>query len=370
MTQVTYIISDIDKAIAFEWIVESINKDKINLSFVLINGESSYLYHYLRKTNLPVYLISCKSKKNIPAAILQCCKILLKIKPNVVHCHLFIANVVGLTSAKIMGIKSRIYTRHHSDYHHIYYPKAIKYDKIINKLSTDIISISKVVESVLIKKESVSPKKIHLIHHGFKLMEYSNPPGININRLKEKYNRVNAFPVVGVISRYTEWKGVQYIVPAFKKLLYRYPNALLVLANATGDYKTEIQKLLSEIPKKNYVEIEFEKDIFSLYKLFDVFIHVPISPESEAFGQTYIECLASGVPIVATVSGIAHEILIDKYNSLIVPYKDSNAIYDSIILIITNENLRGQIVANSFSSISEEFKLELMMHKLETLYLK
>ena len=55
-------------------------------------------------------------------------------------------------------------------------------------------------------------------------------------------------------------------------------------------------------------------------------MHVPIDSMSEAFGQTYIEALASRVPSIFTLSGIACEFAKDRVNCLVVPYKDSDSI--------------------------------------------
>lgn len=366
---VTYIISNVNKSVAFEWIATHLNKDKFNLEVILMNPHESELENFLKTQNVVVYRIKYSGKKDILKAIFLIYKILRKNLADVVHAHLLDASLAGLISGRLAGVKKRIHTRHHSDYHHVYFPKAVKYDKIVNRLSTNVIAISEVVKNILVSKEKVSPQKISIIHHGFQMKECSHPIETDVNRLKQKYNPVGLFPVIGVISRYTEWKGIQFIIPAFEKLLIRYPSALLVLANATGDYKQEIQRLLQKIPQKNYIEIPFESKVFALYKLFDIFIHVPISPEVEAFGQTYIESLAAGVPLIATKSGIAHEVLVDKHNSLVVPYKNSEAIYESIITLLSNEDLKKSIVSNSFSSVSGKFKLELMLQKLETLYL-
>jgi hypothetical protein len=86
MKNVTYIISDIDKAIAFEWIVEQIDKTKINLSFILINSTNSFLEKYLKENKIPVYTINCKNKLNSPFAVIKCKKALKKIKYR--HCSL------------------------------------------------------------------------------------------------------------------------------------------------------------------------------------------------------------------------------------------------------------------------------------------
>ena len=156
---VVYIISDIDKAIAFEWIAEALTKEKTNLSFILIDSEGSYLSGYLKSLKIPVYLINCKNKKNMPFAVLKCRKILTRLNCNVVHCHLFKATIIGLASAILAGVKKRIYSRHHSTYHHTYFSKFVKWDKLCNFLATDIIAISENVKEVLINLRSYQQKK-------------------------------------------------------------------------------------------------------------------------------------------------------------------------------------------------------------------
>lgn len=368
MKIVTYIVSDIDKSIAFEWIAGRIDKNRIALSFILINSKNSYLKRYLEENNISVYLIDCKSKKSIPLAVWRCFYILKKIKPDVVHCHLFLANIIGLTAAKIAGVKSRIYTRHHSDYHHIYFPKAVKWDKYCNFLSTKIISISDCVSDIL-KQENVPDEKITKIWHGFDTSSFIKPDTVKVKTLNKKYNSNNAWPVIGVISRATYWKGIQHIIPAYQKFIQKYPNALLLLFNATGDYESEINALLNAIPEINYQKVYFENDITNLYHVFDMFIHVPISPTVEAFGQTYIECMLSGIPLVATKSGVANEILKDKINSLVVPFENSEAIYRAMIELLENENLRHELIKNATQTVEEKFSIQNMISVLEKLYL-
>jgi glycosyltransferase involved in cell wall biosynthesis len=254
-------------------------------------------------------------------------KLFFKLKPDVVHVHLIDACLTTMPVAFLMGVKKRIYTRHHSTYHFDYFPHAVKYDKLINSLSTNIIAISKNVENVLVNKENVNSNKVQIIHHGFELNKFVETNSANISILKSKYNPNNKTPVIGVISRFTEWKGVQYIIPAFKKILNDYPDAFIVLANAHGDMEAELFQQLSQLNSDQYCTIKFEKDLYSLYQLFDVFVHVPIDEHSEAFGQTYVEALAAGVPSVFTLSGIASEFVIDRRNAVVVDYKNADAIY-------------------------------------------
>lgn len=365
-TKVTYILSNIDKAVAFEWIAEHINETNFDISFILLHSEEPYLFKWLNSKSFNVYYIPHIGKKSYPKSLLKVFKKLREINPNIVHTHLFDANLIGLTAAKILGIKKRIYTRHHSTFHHNSFPKAVKYDRISNWLASDIVAISENVKNVLIDLEKVPNQKIHLIHHGFDLDKFKNIPAKEIAALKHKY-KINTPLVIGVISRYINWKGIQYIIPAFKKTLKKYPNAILVLANATGPNSNEIKKELQSIPKKNYREIKFEPNLFALYQLFDIYIHTPIDSQIEAFGQTYIESLAAGKPSIFTLSGIANEFIIDKKNALVVPYRNNKEIEIAITKLIEDKEISTLLIENGLKSV-KRFNLVTFVQKLEQLY--
>lgn len=368
--KIFYVLYQIDKALAFEWIIDNLDKKQFELSFILIGSvKNAYLERFCLDRNIPVYTLEYHGKKDLLKCMYSCMKIFRKEKPDVIHTHLFEACIIGLTTAKLMGIKRRIYTRHHCTYHHVYYPKAVKYDRYINSVSTDIIAISGVVKDTLIELENVPPQKIILIHHGFDLAMFNNPNLETINDLALKYNPLNKFPVIGIISRYFHLKGIEYGIEAFKRLLVKNPNALLILANAKGQYKDKIKEYLDDLPATSYLEIPFEVHVESLYRLFSIYMHLPIDKQIEAFGQTYVEALASGVPMIATLSGVANEFLIDHQNAIIVPYKDSNAVYSAILELIEDKQLCNQLIENGKRDVSQKFSLNLMIDKLTNLYL-
>lgn len=366
--KITYILSNIDKAVAFEWIVEQINQQQVELSFIILNPKGSYLFNWLQKKGVESYIIEHYGKKSYPNTFFKTLRLLSKIKPSIIHTHLFDANLIGLSAAKLLGIKKRIYTRHHSTFHHQYYPKAVKWDKLTNWLSTDIVAISENVKNILIENENVSPCKVHLIHHGFDLKKFTLERTKEVDILREKYQLTNHSPIVGVVARFIKLKGIQYIIPAFKQLLQEFPNAKLVLANANGPNKKEIETLLQkELTPHQYQTISFEPNLFALYQLFDVYVHVPINNEIEAFGQTYIEALAAGIPSVFTLSGVANEFIKHQQNAWVVDYKNSDEIYKGITALLNNDMLKNQLIKNGQQSI-EPFNLTLFIQKLEKLY--
>ena len=231
--KICYIISNVDRAIAFEWIATNLDKEKFDLSFILLNPASSMLEQFLSKNRTGFTRITHADKKDFVRSLWATMKFLQKLKPHVIHCHLFNAALVGLLAGKLAGIKKRVYTRHHSTYNWQYNRKGVLLDKFVNGLATDIVAITQNVQDVLTVREKVNPDKIHLVHHGFDLDAFQNVPQENVKQLKTKYGIVGK-PVIGLIARWMEWKGIQYIIPAFQRLLPQYPEAVLLLANTGG----------------------------------------------------------------------------------------------------------------------------------------
>lgn len=368
MKNLCIVISNVDRSIAFEWITDGL-RDRYNISFILIGEKGTYLSRFLSQRHVPYCEIPLKKKRQIFSAIYKILIFLRKQKADIVHTHLVEASVTGLFAAWLTGIKKRIYTRHHSDYNYKYSPKGIKYDRFCNFFASDIVAISRQVKDILIEKEKVPARKITLVHHGFDLNYYAVTDSKRVESVKQKYNPSDKSPVIGVIARQTHWKGIQYIIPAFASLQKEYPDALLLLANAHGDYKPEIDRLLSSLlPEDSYLCIKFEYDTPALYQLMDIYVHTPVDDVVEAFGQTYIEALAAGVPCVFTLSGIATEFIEADANAVVVPYQNSESVYTGMSRILGNEKLRNNLITNGKISVEKEFGLTLFLEKLSALY--
>ncbi len=365
---ITYVLCQIGGIAQYQWIADAIDKSKFNLSFIFLDNTTDVLKASLIKNGFTCYQLNVTSKKNIPKAIYQTIKIFKKENTTVVHTHLVDASLVGLLAAKLLNIKTRIHTRHHANFHHEHYKKGVYADNLINYLSTKIIVISKNVQQIVEQKEKYHTNKIKRIYHGFKLDDFDNISAEKINQLKTKY-QLHKFPVIGMVARYMNGKGIKYAIEAVKKLLLDFPDAKLVIANAFGAEKESIQQILRTLPAENYIEIEFESEIKTLYKCFDIFVHVPIDVTYEAFGQVYIEAMAASIPGVYTLSGIATEYIKNNKNAIVVDYKNSEQIYTAIKKYINNTDFKNNIIKEAKKDVMSIFGFDKMMIELNTLYL-
>lgn len=177
--RVVYIVSNINKALFFEYIFDFLN-DKLDIIFIFLGPEYPETGRFISKKNGCVHFIKLNGKKGYPIVGIKLYKLLNKLKPDIIYTHLRDADILGLSIAKFLGVKKRITTRHSATFNQMYHPKSVKIDKQINRWATDIVAISKNVRAVLIDEE-VPESKITLIHHG---SDYYN--SIHCNNFSEQ----------------------------------------------------------------------------------------------------------------------------------------------------------------------------------------
>ena len=83
---ITYIISNVNKALAFEWISTYLNKNDFNLNFILLNPGDSELEEFLKSNKIKVDRIKYNGKKDILKCIFKTYS-LLKKKQNLSSSH-------------------------------------------------------------------------------------------------------------------------------------------------------------------------------------------------------------------------------------------------------------------------------------------
>ncbi len=365
--KIIYIVSNIQYAVAFEWIAKALS-DTDMFMLVMLNPAPGPLEKRLKGMGINVLSIRYRGKRDLFSASRKLIKLFFREKPDVVHTHLFDASLAGLAAAWFARVPGRIYTRHTSTFHHDYAPGGVKYDRFCNVLSTHIVSISQATDYALLTLEGVDKRKVVRIPHGFVFDDFADQGPVKAEAVRVKWGIPVTAPRVGVVARHIAWKGIQYIIPAFKEFLKKHPDAVLILVNATGPYHKDILQMLSGVPKKNYCLIPFEEDMSSMFRLFDMYIHVPVDRYCEAFGQTYIEALACGVPSIFTRSGIADEFVVHNVHAQVVDYRNTESIGKAMEQLSLDKELRDRLSKSGRDYVTTHFGFQSMLDRLMAIY--
>jgi glycosyltransferase involved in cell wall biosynthesis len=370
--RVLHIVSDAGNiAHQLESLQRSLPKTAFTQRWICLAHAETNEIKLLRNAGAHITYVRFTSARNTLSALRAIGLALSFFRPHVVHTQFQRASLLGLVLAWLHGVRVRISTRHHSDFNLLYHPKQVWQDRLITRLSTKVVAVSSVVKNTIVEQECASPDKVLILPNALDARRYTDVPKTLVEELRRRYNPKQRSPVIGISARWEAWKGIQFTIPAYEKLLQIYPNALLLLANATPKtpFATTLQAHLASLPTDSYQLVGFELDNHALYKLFDIFVHVPISPVVEAFGQIYTEALAAGIPQLVTLSGVAVDILEHGRNAYVVPYQDSEAIYQGIIKLLTDDELRNRIATSEREVLLARFSLKHWATALGNLYL-
>ncbi len=294
-------------------------------------------------------------------------KLLRKIKPDIVHAHLFDDALPVLFAARIAGIPVRMITKGDAAFHWYFAQKGVKYDRLNNRNATHIIALSKESKEFILQKEKADPQKLVLIHHGIPLAEITNQQEKTKQLLRERFGIRKDDIIIATISRFIEWKGYKSIVAAAEILVKENPK-LKFLFTGQGDQKAEIEKMIAEknLGKNILLTGYINRDEMpSYYGMMDIYLH---AASNEPFGLVIPEAMLNGVPVVSTSTGASRDAIKSGENGFLVSSPNGELIAEGIRFMLGNN--RKQIGEAGRATALEMFTLETMWKNHLALYEK
>lgn len=370
MVHIVWILSNSSSAPYFNWFAEKAQlQNTFKFSFICMYHSSPKMLEDMKIFNCDCYWIpynAAKRKTELIKAFFSIYKLLKKIKPDVVHTHLFDDSLSGLLAAKIAGIKKRFITKGDTGFHYFYTPKWVLFDRLNNSSATKVIAISEQNKKFIQDVEGCSVDKVELIHHGIPIDKATNQNEKTKNDFLLKYKLQGKF-VIGTISRLIDWKGHKYIIEAATAVVKDFPNVIFLFIGR-GDNKLNLQKQLQEKGLKKYfifIDTVEPEDIPSVYGTFHLFLH---AASFEPFGFVIAEAMVNGVPIVSTCTGAAADILVNNKNGILISEKNAVELAAGILETIKNYKNALERSAVAQKEAEEMFNFNLMWDKHIALY--
>lgn len=174
-------------------------------------------------------------------------------------------------------------------------------------------------------------------------------------------------PVIGVVSRLEHIKGVDFILPAFAKVLRYFPDCRLMIV---GDGKLREQMLQQQhelsIPAAQVIwtgRVAYER-LAECYRQMHL---VWIPSRSEGFGLSAVEAMANGHIVIASATGGLNEIIHDGIDSLLFPCGDTDALASKTNQLLSNPDRLFQMSTAALES-SKQYTFEKYKKKIASLY--
>ncbi|MBI2936134.1 MAG: glycosyltransferase family 4 protein [Chloroflexi bacterium] len=206
---------------------------------------------------------------------------------------------------------------------------------------------------------AVSRPAMEMVSHYFPGEYRIIPNGIDVDHFTHRLPPLSQFADGKVnllfVGRLEKRKGLKYLLGAYSRLKWDYPNLRLIVVGP-GEPDKDSYRLMGE---RNLHDVVFTgmvryEELPRYYQTADIFCAPATGKES--FGIVLLEAMASGTPVVASaIEGYSN--LVTSEEALLVKPKDEEALALGIRLLLEAPALRRQMVAAGLRRV-EEYRWE------------
>lgn len=165
-------------------------------------------------------------------------------------------------------------------------------------------------------------------------------------------------------------KGVHTLIEAAALLVQEIGAESFVLNLVGGsskpDYLSDLHDKVGRLGLQGQVHFVGKvprEDLPALYRAHDVLVMPSIW--DEPFAITPLEAMASGIPVVATMTGGSPEIFRDRENALTFPAGDAVSCAAALVKLRSNGALAESIAAQAAEMVRSQFTIERMVDEIE-----
>jgi len=175
---------------------------------------------------------------------------------------------------------------------------------------------------------------------------------------------------VGILGELSPNKGQIHFVRAAEIVAAENQNAEFIIAGSDqspdGDYGRQLKQSIKASGLREQIQlIESKIDVAEFLSSLDLLVS---ASRSEAFGLAIVEAMACGVPVVATATDGAREIIEDDQTGRLVKVNDVNQLSAAISHLLRDGDERRRISQNAQTMVRERFSLDRMMTETEAVY--
>ncbi|WP_311763131.1 glycosyltransferase [Proteus terrae] len=285
--------------------------------------------------------------------------IIKKFKPDIVHSHMFHANIFSRILRLFCKIPILISTAHNKNEGGKL--RMFLY-RITDKLATISTNVSQeAVDSFILQKATTS-KKMLTMFNGIDTTIFSFNEVVR-KKKRAEINLDNETDLILAVGRLTKAKDYPNLLHAFSKLNLSKKNKLVIIGD--GEEKENLQQLAYDLKiSKDIIWLGIRHDVQDWMSACDLFV---LSSAWEGFGLVVAEAMACERLVIGTDSGGVKEV-INKYG-LVIPPEDSIALSSVITEYLTlPEHKRNTLGILARRHIIDTFSIEKISQKWLDLY--
>lgn len=280
---------------------------------------------------------------------------------DIVHTHLYRANIIGRLAAHAAGVPTIISSQRSID--DWKYPWHVWLDRWTARYAKTIIANSQYTRDLLALREKIPAKKIAVIYNGIEpLPEFTDK---ELAEFKKKHDLRDKDILVGCVTRFHREKGVHFIPAIVQAVIRQDPQVKFILVG-DGPEKKKISAEIGRLKLSEHVRFTgFYPEASRITALCQVFF---LASQEESFPQALLEALSAGVPAVCTDVGGVKELIAPRETGLLVPPKDPRLLAETITWLLNHPSEAQAMGDKAKILVQNNFQLSAKVQQLREIY--
>ncbi len=298
------------------------------------------------------------------AAVRRLTAYLERVKPDVIHTHMYRADIVGTQAAMALAAAGRRRPYVVSTVHSSRVRSAAdrEFLRQLTPHMDQLIAVSQSIERK-IADEHRTGAPVRLIYNGVDLERYDHQEPCCT--LRDEFGMEPGSQIVGVVARLEPEKGHQTLIEAWPHVLREVPDAYLLIVGE-GSRRDFLEEWAAAHKVAHRVIFTGRRDdIPAVTAALDVAV---LPSWREAQGLSILEAMALSRPVVASAVGGIPEMIEDGVTGLLVEQDNPVALAAAIVRLLQDHAFADTIARAGHDLVHERFCVELMVKSIEEIY--
>ena len=315
----------------------------------------------LQAAGVPTHVLGVRGKWDA-GKLLTLARLLRQWRIELLHTHLFHADVAGRLAACMAGVPHLVHTVHVAEER--FRPWQFAWARLAAGRCDRIVCVSGDVADWHAARSGLPMSKYRVIHNGVDVEAFATAPALR-RWMRSQWAVADDRVVAVFAGRLDRQKGVDVLLRAMERLGASCPRLVLLIAGE-GPQREGLERLLAELRLGDRVRmLGFVEGVERVLAAADLFV---MPSRWEGFGLAAAEAMAAGLPVVATRVAGLREIVLDGHTGILVDRDDAAALAEAIQRLAGDAALRGEMGRAGAQRVAEHFDIRRNVEAHQSLY--
>ena len=293
-------------------------------------------------------------------------RLLRALRPDILHLHLvgFNGGRWVLLAALLARVPSVVCTIHIAPRDRQSW--RVRLDRsVLSRAIDGYVAVSRASRERLVRYLGLSPRKVVVIPNAVELRRFAAPAAPRRRAVLLECGIPADAPVIGVLARLSEQKGLTYLVSAMPAILAAHPETHLLLVG-DGPLQEDLAAQARSLGVDHRTHfVGYRANTVDFLRAMDLFV---LPSLYEGMPLSVLEAMGAGLPVVATAVDGTPEAVLDGETGCLVPPADSAALASAVNRLLGDRSRAATMGRNGRACAEAQFSEVALLDRLGRVY--